>query len=415
MRIGYIIPEFPSQTHIFFWREIVALRGMGEDVFLISTRRPPAGACRHEFAEPAAAETHYTYPPRFVASIAALLARPRSAFRALRYIAGLHQSPLKRRLRCLGLMLPAADLWLLAREHRLDHLHAHSCADAAHMVALCRILGGPPYSLTLHGDLPVYGTDHKSKMARAKFVSCVTRPLQEQLVNRAGVPLERAPLIWMGVETDRFRDAGLRRPVPGRLHLVTVARLQMNKGHRFALAALSAAREQGYELTYTIVGDGPDRASIEEEIKRLGLSPSVALTGTQSETAILELLQKADAFILPSVGQGEAAPVSVMEAMASGLPVICSVIGGTPDMITDGLHGLLTPQGDVPAITKGLIRLAKDVQERERLGQAARQRALEMFDSRQTARLLWKAMQRPSAGREDRGSGEARPLLSTPP
>jgi glycosyltransferase involved in cell wall biosynthesis len=392
MRIGYIVPEFPSQTHIFFWREIVALRGMGEELRLISTRRPAPGACKHDFAAPAAAETHYVFPPPLLPACMALIARPLGVIRSLRYIAGLRETPLKRRLKYIGLLPSAADLLLFARQERLDHLHAHSCADAAHMLVICLLLGGPSYSLTLHGDLPVYGTDHASKMERAKFVSCVTSPLQKQLIGEAGVPAERAPIIWMGVETDRFRDAGLRKSEPGRLHLVTVARLQMNKGHRFALAAVRAALDRGLHITYTIVGEGPDRPAVEAEVQRLQLGDHVKLTGTQSETAILELLQRADAFILPSVGQGEAAPVSVMEAMASGLPVICSIIGGTPDMIADGVNGMLMPQEDVAAITAALVRLAEDVAERERLGQAARQRAEEVFDSRQTSRRLLEAM-----------------------
>src|SRR3981081_400589 len=63
MRIGYLVPEFPSQTHIFFWREIQALRSLGESIFLLSTRRPPSQACRHEFASSVRAETRYLFPP----------------------------------------------------------------------------------------------------------------------------------------------------------------------------------------------------------------------------------------------------------------------------------------------------------------------------------------------------------------
>jgi glycosyltransferase involved in cell wall biosynthesis len=393
VKLGYLVPEFPAQTHVFFWREIVALRQAGMDVHLISTRRPEPGACRHEFAEAAARETHYLFPPRWLTAAAALAVRPVGTARGVAYVAGLRESPLKRRLVYNGLLLTAADLLLHVRQLGLDHIHAHSCADAAHVVALCRLLGGPPYSLTLHGDLPVYGRDHRSKMAGAKFVACVTTPLQRQVVEQVGLPPERAPVLWMGVETERFRADDRRAYQPRQLHLVTVARLNAMKGHVHALAAMRTARERGCDVRYTIAGEGPHRPEIEAAIQRLGLGEHVRLTGTMSEAAVLELLQQADAFVLPSVGLGEAAPVSVMEAMACGLPVICSIIGGTPDMIRTGIDGLLIKQADEAALADAMVLLAENVEERRRLGQAARDRAVQFFDSRATARRLLEAIQ----------------------
>lgn len=398
-RIGYFVPEFPSQTHAFFWREVEALRRMGEQVHLLSSRRPAPGACRHAFAEAAAAETHYVFPPRWLGAAGALASRPLRTARALGYVASLRQSPLKRRLVYTGLLAPAADLLRHARRLGLEHLHVHSCADAAHVAALCRILGGPPYSLTLHGDLPVYGTDHARKMARAEFVACVTTPLQRQVVKEVGLPAERAPVLWMGVDTDRFRDDDSRAYEASRLHLITVARLNPMKGHLHALAAIHAARARGCDVRYTIAGEGPYRPEIEEAVRRLGLGDRVTLTGTMSEEAVLKLLREADAFILPSVGLGEAAPVSVMEAMACALPVVCSIIGGTPDMITHGVDGLLVPQADEAALADAVVLLAQNPAERRRLGRAARIRAERDFDTRQTARRLLEAIRGIRAGR----------------
>src|SRR5262249_47724460 len=161
---------------VFFWREVTALRQAGVKVHLISSRRPEPGACRHEFAAAAARETYYLYPPRFLPALGTLLTRPLRTLKGLRYILGLRESPWKKRLKYCGMLLCAADLLTHARRHGYRHLHVHSCADTAHIAALCRILGGPTYSLTLHGDLPVYGTDHASKMAGASFVACVTNP-----------------------------------------------------------------------------------------------------------------------------------------------------------------------------------------------------------------------------------------------
>jgi glycosyltransferase involved in cell wall biosynthesis len=391
--IGYLVPEFPSQTHVFFWREVQALRDLGVPVHLVSSRRPEAGACRHAFAEAAARETHYLFPPRLLPALGALLTRPVRSLKALRYVLGLRESSWKKRLKYCGLLLCAGDLLRHAQVQGYRHLHVHSCADTAHVAALAHLLGGPTYSLTLHGDLPVYGTDHASKMGGARFVACVTAPLRRQVLEQVGLPAERTGVLWMGVDTDRFCADGLRAYEPGRLHMVTVARLNAMKGHVHALAAMRQAVDRGCDVRYTIAGEGPHRAEVEAAVRRLGLADRVEMSGTMSETAVRELLQRADAFVLPSVGLGEAAPVSVMEAMACGLPVVASVIGGTPDMITDRVDGLLVAQADEAALADALVFLARNPEERRRLGRAARERAVQAFDSRQTARRLLQAVQ----------------------
>lgn len=388
-RLGYLVPEFPSQTHAFFWREVEALRDLGATVRLISTRRPPAGSCRHAFAGPAAAETRYLYPPRWPAAAATLAARPAGAARALAYIAGLAESPPRARLRALGLLACAADLAALARAEELDHIHAQSCADAAHVVALCRLLGGPPYSLVLHGDLPVYGFDHRAKMAGAAFVATAGPHLVDQVVGQ-GVDPARVMPTWMGLDTDAFAPGPPREPSPpGRLHLATVARLNRCKGHRHALAAVREGVDRGLDLRYTVAGDGPDEAEIRGDVRRLGLEDRVEFPGSLGEHDVLALLRRVDAFILPSVGLGEAGPVSLMEAMAVGLPSVCSVIGATPQMMADGVEGYLVPQADEPGLLAAIGRLADDPPLRRRMGESARLRAVSTFDRRATAgRLL---------------------------
>lgn len=388
LRLGYLVPEFPSQTHAFFWREAEALREAGVELRWCSTRRPAPDACRHSFAERARRETRYLFPPRLGAALAYLLRHPLRATTALAYAFGLGGVRLQIRLRLLGLLLCAADLAAECRAQPLDHLHVHSCADAAHVAALFNRLTGVPYSLTLHGDLPVYGAHHAEKMARAAFVSVVTSDLRRQVIEQVGLAPERVPLIRMGVDTARF-VAGADTPRrDGPLRVVTVARLAECKGHRYALRALHALADEGLDVSYDLAGDGPDRDALMAEVERLGLQANVRLLGSLAEDDVLALIQRADAFVLPSVGQGEAAPVAVMEAMACGTPVVCSIIGGTPELVRDGQDGFLVAQGDVAGLAAALRRLAREPDTRQRLAQAARERALEAFDHRRWAAAL---------------------------
>lgn len=389
MKVAILIPEFPSQTHAFFWREIQALRSLNIDVVLVSTRRPAADACRHDFAGPAAQETIYLFPPEWLADTLFLLSQPGGLFKAIRYVFNLRESSWAQRLAAMMLLLPAARLCRLTRAQSIVHLHVHSFANSAHVAAIAKLLGGSDFSLALHGDLEVYGKDHASKVKFASFARCVTLPLKQQLLDRAILPASRIHLLWMGVDTKHFspieRSVQLKETS---FRLLTVARLHVNKGHRFALQAIHRLKAQGINVRYTIVGDGPAREDIASTVKSLGLTDVVDMVGTKSEADVLRLLQGSDALLLTSVGMGEAAPVAVMEAMACGLPVVCSIIGGTPDMINHGHDGFLVPQEDIDAIAACIRQLIENPDLPLRVGTAARDRALRNFDSHALAQIL---------------------------
>jgi glycosyltransferase involved in cell wall biosynthesis len=387
LRIGYLVPEFPTQTHAFFWREARALRSMGHDVRLLSTRRPDPDACRHAFAGEARRETLYVYPPTLRSWRGGWRALPRLPD-AVGYLAALSASRARERLEHMALLACALELSAICERHRVEHIHVHSAASAAHLVALARRMGGPPYSVTLHGDLAVYGRDHALKFKDAEFIAAVTRPLQRQIVE-LGVPESRVKVLWMGVDTDRFTAVpGARGGDGGTLQVATVARLHPNKGHRFALQALRRLEDAGVPFRYTIAGGGEARAALEAQVRSLGLEGAVHFTGTISEEDVLALLRKADVFLLPSVALGEAAPVSVMEAMSCASVGVVSRIGGTPDLVEDGVDGFLVEQEDVDGIFRRLAELGKDAELRRRMGAAARSKAVRLFDCRQTAALL---------------------------
>ena len=385
--LGYLVPEFPSQTHAFFWREVQALRALGTQVQLLSTVRPDAQSCRHEFAAQATAETRYLFPAG-VSAFAFLLRHPLASLRCIRYVLGLRETKVPRRLLLLGLIPSAAKLVLIAREQGFRHVHIHSCASSAHIGALAHELDGVDYSLTLHGDLPVYGTDHEAKMRKARFVACVTRPLRDQVIAATGLATGRVPVIWMGVDTTRF---GYRAPrvEDGVLRVIMVARLNWPKGHRHTLEALKRLKGEGLGVEFLIVGDGPYRQGIVGEVEAAGLTAQTRFLGTLSEDEVALRIAESDVLVLPSVGMGEAAPVAVMEAMSIGRPVIASIIGGTPDMIDDGVDGFLCKQEDVDALTSRLRQLARDPALARRMGLAARERAVRDFDAGAlAARLL---------------------------
>ena len=143
LRLGYLVPEFPSQTHAFFWREINALRSMGESVLLLSTRKPRPLNCRHEFAAAAISQTHYLFPPAIIDLATWGVTGGRGLRRALAYLHGLEPVAATNFVRRYGLLASAIDLLQWAHRERIDHIHVQSCADAAHIVALASPHGRP--------------------------------------------------------------------------------------------------------------------------------------------------------------------------------------------------------------------------------------------------------------------------------
>jgi glycosyltransferase involved in cell wall biosynthesis len=156
--------------------------------------------------------------------------------------------------------------------------------------------------------------------------------------------------------------------------LVSVGRLAAPKDPHTLVRALAALGERPFSTQ--IVGDGPERAAVEAEVGAHGLEGRVELLGDRRD--VPRLLADSDVFVLSSRSEG--APLSVLEAMAAGLPVVASAVGGVPEQVADGATGLLVPPGDPAALASALERLLADPELRRRLGTAGRERVRERFD-----------------------------------
>ncbi len=152
---------------------------------------------------------------------------------------------------------------------------------------------------------------------------------------------------------------------------VVVGRLAAEKGQRFLLEALCRARAHGIPVALDIVGDGPDRAGLEAFTREKGISDAVRFLGLREDVA--PALARADFLVLPSAY--EAQGIVLLEAMAAGLPVVATRVGGVPRFVTDGVEGFLVPYGDAGALAAVMSRLASDAELRARFAVAGRRRA----------------------------------------
>jgi L-malate glycosyltransferase len=189
-----------------------------------------------------------------------------------------------------------------------------------------------------------------------------------------------------GVDVEHFSPG----PAPpaadwpgGGLRMLHVGRLHPQKGHRFLIEALARARGRGMDAGLALVGEGPLRGELAEQVARLGLDGRVRFLGRRDD--VRELLRAADVFVFPSLY--EAAGIALLEAMACGKPVIASRTGGIVEIVREGVDGMLVAPGDAEELASALGRLAAAPALRSRLGAAARSRALE-FDIRRTVRAV---------------------------
>jgi sugar transferase (PEP-CTERM/EpsH1 system associated) len=266
-----------------------------------------------------------------------------------------------------------------------DVVHAHNGVWAKAALA-ARAAGVRAVIHTAHGftsDEPWFGDALRWWAGlRTDRVAAVSAPLREHLVRKARIPASRVVTIINGIDTTRFAPhgrSGILREALGigpDIPLVgCVARLDPVKNLPLLLDAMTLLVRHVPDARLALVGDGPLRESLREQAKALGLDSRIVLAGKFPDTA--PVYRDLDVFALPSVSEGTS--ISVLEAMASGTPVVATAVGGTPWLLGGGACGTLVPSGDGRALAEAIRSLLADPIGRRRMAQAARERVLEEF------------------------------------
>lgn len=367
MRIGYLVNTYPRASHSFIRREVHALERQGHHIHRFAMRSDRAALVDPaDLAEDDRTEHLLKHPLRMAVSAIGWLARhPLRAAKALR---------MGRGLRHLVYMAEGAQIARRCKAEGITHLHAHFGTNSTTVAMLAHALGGPQFSFTTHGpeefDAPV-ALDLPSKIRHAAFAVAISSFGRSQLCRWCEVAdWPRLHVVHCGVEPDRFPDPA---PVRGAPHFVAIGRLAEQKGFALLVEAMADV-----DATLTLVGDGPLRGQIEAAIAANGLGARVTLTGWADEARVRAELAAAHALVLPSFAEG--LPMVVMEAMASGRPVIATTIAGVPELVTQDT-GWLVPAGDAAALATALRHAASlPAKDLTRMGQAARDRVFARHD-----------------------------------
>jgi len=200
-----------------------------------------------------------------------------------------------------------------------------------------------------------------------------------------GAPADRTVVHRMGINTDYF-EFRERKPHDGPMRIATTARFTEKKGLVYAVEALAMALQEhpGLDVHYDMIGDGPLRPEVERRIAELGIGDRVTLHGAITQDEVRRLLERADVFMLPSVtasdGDKEGVPVSLMEAMAMGMPVLSTWHSGIPELVEDGVSGFLVPERDAGALAGRIGRLHANRDEWAAMGRAGRDKVEREFN-----------------------------------
>ena len=388
MRVAYVVSRFPHVSETFIVRELNAVSASEEiDVELFSLFAP-VDPTVHPSAERWVAGLHRGGRRRALAGLAFWLRR--RPVRTLSCVAAIVRA-FRRRPALLARSLVAfaigAGHAASIRRLRIEHVHAHFASYPALAAWTIWRLTGVGYSFTAHAHDIYVDRSFLARLLRdARFavpISDYNRRLMERY-DAAGTPLH---VVHCGVDPDRYAYAPRTPPAAGPVRVLCVASLQEYKGHRFLLDALARGGVDLDRVELDLVGRGELRGELEARAARLGLGDRVRFHGGLTEPEVAALLARADVFVLPSIvvrrtGFMEGIPVSLMEAMAVGVPVVTTRISGIPELVRDGVTGLLVEPEDPAALAAAICRV---IGEGEALGprlDAARALVEAQFDLR---------------------------------
>jgi len=401
-RLAYLLSRYPAVSHSFFLNEIIELRKLGFDIEVASINPPDRAVDALPPTE--LAESSKTYYIKSVSPVRALavilkvlLRRPQVFFRGLSFALQLGGWDLRAKLYALFYFAEALLVgeWMVRRGY--THLHVHFCTAVATVGMLTSVAWNIPYSLSVHGPDEFHNIEEyylTQKVAHAKFVFCISEFCRSQLM-RLSLPQHwhKFEVIRLGVDPARFTPSSrVEKTEDDIVDIVCVGRLVSAKGQLILVRAFASLLAQDYMVRLTFVGDGADRHQVESYVSSHALNSLVEFKGAQNHEQTRDVLKSADLFVLASFAEG--LPVALMEAMAMEIPCISTYIAGIPELIRDGVEGLLVPASSEEKLASAMKMLLDDAQLRRRLGAAGRKRVLSLHDLATNTRTLADALER---------------------
>jgi glycosyltransferase involved in cell wall biosynthesis len=381
-----LVSQYPTLSMSFVLREVLRLRALGfriDTASINSPDRPPDRLTDDERVE--AARTYYVKRHGLTGAGAAHLfalfhnfAGYCSGFSLLLRLGRLDP----RRLAFNAFYFIEALMvgrWMRRNGH--THLHCHLGQQAATVGMYVRQVFGLGFSMTVHGPDEFYdarGQYLAEKVSSANFVVCISSFARSQLMMLSPYThWSKIVVSRLGVDPLIFMQQPIRL-APDTFEILCVGRLTPAKGQHILIEAVERLAIAGRSVRLRLVGPGRDEASLREHAARIAVPECVIFEGAVNQDRIRELYAAADIFCIPSFAEG--IPVVLMEAMAMGIPCVSTQITGIPELIRNGIDGLLVAPSDLDALAEAIATLIGDAELRQRIAASARERVVEHYD-----------------------------------
>jgi colanic acid/amylovoran biosynthesis glycosyltransferase len=385
-RLAYLVSEYPAVSHTFILREIRELRTLNWDIKVASINRSARPV--DELTKDEREETCGTFYVKAVGVSGATIPlirtfcrQPGSLLKGLFYALALAQGDPRQTWKALMYFVEATVVGDWMHTNELNHLHVHFASEAATVGLIASRIFPIGFTLTVHGPDEFYDTQRyylSEKIKRASFIACISHFARSQLMKLSPpehwMKLRLAPL---GVDSSLFKPERFQSDYR-RFEILCVGRLVPAKGQHVLLGAIDRLHQSGRRVHLRFVGAGPDRGSLEQEVKCRSLSGFVHFEGGVSQEHIRKFYSEADVFALASSAEG--VPVVLMEAMAMEIPCVATHVCGIPELIRNEVDGLLVAPSDERGLADAITRLIDDSELRRSLGRAGRQRIREKHE-----------------------------------
>jgi len=383
MKLAYLLSEYPTLGHTYLLREIRQLRTLGWDIQTISIRKPSNTTSSLSSAE--AEERDATWYivgsglfGYFVSHAVTFVTRP---FRYLRGLATAWRfGGLSLRRTFLANAYFAEAVCAGYRLRKAGITYVHSVYSTTVALILSRVFD-INLSMTLHGPaefIDPEGFAIREKVQAAQLVCAIS------YFGRSQIMLWSSSLDWhkfevtpLGVNLSCW-EVGPFRDNPSPFQLISVGRLVEIKGYPMLLEAMARLKSEGRKVRLTLVGDGPDRGSLEQQARKLGIEDRVLFAGWKSQDELRALYLSSDVGVLSSFAEG--VPVVLMEAMAPGVHSVAPGINGIAELIRNGIDGLLFTASDVSELTSAVEKLMDNPDLRRRMAASSRERVADKYD-----------------------------------
>jgi len=396
--VGYYVWQYPYPSETFIRREVRALQQAGVPVMVFADAPGELGAL-DEGDRALTQSTHYLPSLSRLAlsgwALAFLLRRPARVLRLMVFVFATRYAREKSVASDLEMVARGVRLAVQLRSRGVTHLHSPWASSSAFVALVASRLVQVPFSVQgrahdLHRGDSAFAL--VEKFTHARFVVTNTRYNLEGI--RGLLPASqhaKVHLVYNGVDVAEYHPVARRaRSAEAPLRMLCVARLIEPKGLTILLRTCGVLRERGIDVTCEVIG-GPEEplytgylTQLKVLHRQLRLGEMVRFAGAQPSSVVREAYARSDVFVLPCVvaanGSKDITPNALIEAMAMGLPVISTRMTGIPEIVTDGVSGVLVPPGDVDALADAIMRLKADPALCASLGARARQAVEERFD-----------------------------------